>query len=168
MTAEPASFQASGGDTALGRKDVNAQTGRINSRLEGFRNLTPAERWEKVVAATGLSAEDAALLSSPGALPIETADGMIENVVGTFELPMGVAANFTVNGTDYIIPMAVEEPSIIAAASYMARIARDCGGFETSVTDPLMRAQVQLVGISDPYGARLRILAGKDEINSTI
>ncbi|MBG21288.1 MAG: hydroxymethylglutaryl-CoA reductase, degradative [Rhizobiales bacterium] len=164
MTAEPASFQASGGDTALGRKDVNAQTGRINSRLEGFRNLTPAERWEKVVAATGLSAEDAALLSSPGALPIETADGMIENVVGTFELPMGVAANFTVNGTDYIIPMAVEEPSIIAAASYMARIARDCGGFETSVTDPLMRAQVQLVGISDPYGARLRILAGKDEI----
>ena len=143
---------------------MKTQTGGINSRLEGFRNLTPAERWEKVVAATGLSAEDAALLSAPGGLPIETADGMIENVVGTFELPLGVAANFTVNGTDYIIPMAVEEPSIIAAASYMARIARDCGGFETSVTDPLMRAQVQLVGISDPYGARLRILSGKDEI----
>ena len=143
---------------------MKAQTGGINSRLEGFRNLTPAERWEKVIAATGLSAQDAALLSAPGALPIGTADGMIENVVGTFELPLGVAANFTVNGTDYIIPMAVEEPSIIAAASYMARIARDCGGFETSVTDPLMRAQVQLVGISDPYGARLRIISGKDEI----
>lgn len=143
---------------------MKAQSGVANSRLEGFRNLTPAERWRKVVEAVGLGEEDAALLQSPGALPVETADGMIENVIGTFELPMGVAANFTINGCDYIIPMAVEEPSIIAAASFMARIVRDCGGFETSVTEPLMRAQVQIVGLSDPYGARLKILSERQRI----
>ena len=143
---------------------MKAQSGVANSRLEGLRNLTPSERWRKVVEAVGLGEEDTALLRSPGALPIETADGMIENVIGTFELPMGVAANFTVNGRDYIIPMAVEEPSIVAAASFMARIVRGCGGFETSVTDPLMRAQVQVVGLSDPYGARLKILSERKSI----
>ncbi|WP_425287440.1 hydroxymethylglutaryl-CoA reductase, degradative [Paramesorhizobium deserti] len=143
---------------------VKAQSGVANSRLEGFRNLTPQQRWRKVVEATGLGEDEAALLAEPGALPVETADGMIENVVGTFELPLGVAANFTVNGRDYIIPMAVEEPSIIAAASFMARIVRGCGGFETSVTPPLMRAQVQIVGLSDPHGARLKILAERDRI----
>ncbi|MBP1849344.1 hydroxymethylglutaryl-CoA reductase [Rhizobium halophytocola] len=89
---------------------------------------------------------------------------MIENVVGTFELPMGVAANFTINGMDYIIPMVVEEPSIIAAASFMARIVRGCGGFMADVTEPLMRAQVQVVGLSDPYGARLKILSERTRI----
>ncbi|KXF75383.1 3-hydroxy-3-methylglutaryl-CoA reductase [Paramesorhizobium deserti] len=143
---------------------MKAQSGVANSRLEGFRNLTPQQRWRKVVEATGLGEDEAALLAEPGALPVETADGMIENVVGTFELPLGVAANFTVNGRDYIIPMAVEEPSIIAAASFMARIVRGCGGFETSVTPPLMRAQVQIVGLSDPHGARLKILAERDRI----
>ncbi|MGV8938718.1 MAG: hydroxymethylglutaryl-CoA reductase, degradative [Allorhizobium sp.] len=143
---------------------VKTQSGVANSRLEGFRNLTPQERWKKVVEAVGLGEEDAGLLASAGALPIETADGMIENVIGTFELPMGVAANFTVNGIDYIIPMVVEEPSVVAAASFMARIVRDCGGFEASVTEPLMRAQVQLVGITDPYGARLKILSSRDRI----
>ncbi|MCO5733225.1 hydroxymethylglutaryl-CoA reductase, degradative [Rhizobium sp. SSA_523] len=143
---------------------MTVQSGVENSRLEGFRSLTPQQRWQKVVEAANLSAEEAALLAKPGALPIETADGMIENVIGTFELPMGVAANFTINGRDYIIPMAVEEPSIVAAASFMARIVRSCGGFETSVTDPLMRAQVQLVGLSDPYGARLKILSARERI----
>lgn len=143
---------------------MKTQSGVANSRLEGFRNLTPSERWKKVVEAVGLGEEDAGLLASAGALPIETADGMIENVIGTFELPMGVAANFTVNGIDYIIPMVVEEPSVVAAASFMARIVRDCGGFEASVTEPLMRAQVQLVGLSDPYGARLKILSNRGRI----
>jgi len=140
---------------------VKVHSGVESSRLGGFRNLTPAERLQKVAKATGLSEQDSALLASPGALRLETADGMIENVIGTFELPIGVAANFTLNGRDYIIPMVVEEPSVVAAASYMARIARDCGGFETSVSEPLMRAQVQIVGLSDPHGARLKILAEK-------
>ncbi|WP_394802006.1 hydroxymethylglutaryl-CoA reductase, degradative [Rhizobium halophilum] len=143
---------------------VKRQSGVANSRLEGLRNLTPAQRWERVVDATGLSAQDAALLSAPGALSLATADGMIENVVGTFELPLGIAANFIVNGHDYLVPMAVEEPSVVAAASFMARIVRDCGGFETSVTAPLMRAQVQIVGVSDPYGARLKLLAKRERI----
>ncbi|WP_208980181.1 hydroxymethylglutaryl-CoA reductase, degradative [Roseibium suaedae] len=143
---------------------VKAQSGVANSRLEGFRNLTPQQRWQKVVEAVDLDDADAALLAQPGALPLATADGMIENVVGTFELPLGVAANFTINGNDYIIPMAVEEPSVVAAASFMARIVRDCGGFQTSVTDPLMRAQVQIIGLSDPYGARLKILSERARI----
>ncbi|KJS19135.1 MAG: 3-hydroxy-3-methylglutaryl-CoA reductase [Hoeflea sp. BRH_c9] len=145
----------------MGGIEVKVHSGVESSRLGGFRNLTPAERLQKVAKATGLSEQDSALLASPGALRLETADGMIENVIGTFELPIGVAANFTLNGRDYIIPMVVEEPSVVAAASYMARIARDCGGFETSVSEPLMRAQVQIVGLSDPHGARLKILAEK-------
>ncbi|WP_440412894.1 hydroxymethylglutaryl-CoA reductase, degradative [Neorhizobium petrolearium] len=146
---------------------VKAQSGVANSRLEGIRNLTPQQRWQRVVEAAGLSDDDAALLKEPSALPLATADGMIENVVGTFELPLGIAVNFTINGCDYIIPMAVEEPSVVAAASFMARIVRGCGGFEASVTDPLMRAQVQVIGLSDPYGARLKILSERARIIAT-
>ena len=92
------------------------------------------------------------------------ANGMIENVVGKFELPLGIATNFIINGRDYLIPMAVEEPSVVAAASYMARIARGCGGFVTSSSVPVMRAQVQVLSLSDPHGARARLLSAKNEI----
>jgi hydroxymethylglutaryl-CoA reductase len=105
-----------------------------------------------------------ALLAQPGALSVERANGMVENVIGTFELPLGVAGNFTVNGRDYLVPMAVEEPSVVAAASFMAKLAREGGGFEASSTGPLMRAQVQVIGITDPYGARLALLRARDEI----
>ncbi|AJP58900.1 hydroxymethylglutaryl-CoA reductase, degradative [Pandoraea vervacti] len=136
----------------------------VDSRLPNFRALTPAQRWAHVATACNLSDDERALLTQAGALPTALADGMIENVVGTFELPMGVAGNFRVNGRDVLIPLAVEEPSIIAAASYMAKLAREDGGFETSSTLPLMRAQVQIVGISDPYGARLALFKARDEI----
>lgn len=136
----------------------------VNSRIENYRNMTPAERLDALVQAAGLTAADRELLAAPGALPVERANGMIENVVGTFELPFAIATNFQINGRDYLIPMAVEEPSIVAAAAYMARIARACGGFETSSTLPIMRAQVQVIGLSDPHGARLQILAARDEI----
>jgi hydroxymethylglutaryl-CoA reductase len=89
---------------------------------------------------------------------------MVENVIGTFELPLGVAGNFTVNGRDYLVPMAVEEPSVVAAASFMAKLAREGGGFEASSTGPLMRAQVQVIGITDPHGARLALLRARDQI----
>ncbi len=148
---------------------MSADTSRrnaVNSRLENYRNLEPAERVAILAGAVGLTDDERALLSSPGALPLNRANGMIENVVGTFELPFGVATNFQVNGRDYLVPMAVEEPSVVAAASYMARIARGCGGFETSSTLPIMRAQVQIVGLTDPYGARMRLLAARDEIVS--
>jgi hydroxymethylglutaryl-CoA reductase len=103
-------------------------------------------------------------LAGPGALSLETANGMIENVIGTFQLPMAVAGYFQINGKDVIVPMVVEEPSIVAAASFMAKLARVGGGFHTSSTGPLMRAQVQVVGISDPHGARLAILQRKNEL----
>ncbi len=135
-----------------------------SSRLEGFRDLEPEDRLAKVVASAGLGEAAHAALRGAGALPLDLANGMIENVIGRFDLPLGVATNFTINGRDYLIPMAVEEPSIVAGASYMARIARDCGGFQTSSSAPIMRAQVQVLGLKDPFGARARVLAAKPEI----
>ncbi|MEL7230560.1 MAG: 3-hydroxy-3-methylglutaryl-CoA reductase, partial [Pseudomonadota bacterium] len=131
---------------------------QISSRIEGMRSLTPAHRLKAVAEATGLNGDDQRLLAGESALPLQTGDGMIENVVGKFELPLGVATNFTVNGKDYLVPMAVEEPSVVAAASYMARIARGCGGFYASSTAPIMRAQIQVLGLKDPDSARLRLL----------
>lgn len=136
----------------------------IDSTLPNFRALSPAERLAHIAAKMELTEADQALLTKPGALPLATADGMIENVIGTFELPLGVAGNFQINGKDVLVPMAVEEPSVIAAASYMAKLARVAGGFQTSSSGPIMRAQVQLVGVTDPYGARQAILQHRDEI----
>ncbi|MGF6573504.1 3-hydroxy-3-methylglutaryl-coenzyme A reductase [Paraburkholderia fungorum] len=136
----------------------------IDSALPNFRALSPSERWTHVAKAVGLDDAQYAQLAKPGALPVEIADGMIENVIGTFELPMAVAGYFQINGKDVIVPMAVEEPSIVAAASFMAKLAREAGGFRTSSTGPLMRAQVQILGVSDPYGARLSLLKHKEEL----
>ncbi|MCJ8140032.1 hydroxymethylglutaryl-CoA reductase, degradative [Falsirhodobacter halotolerans] len=135
----------------------------VNSRLENMRNLDPAGRLDRVAEAVSLDANGKSMFGGD-ALPVDLANGMIENVVGTFQLPLGVATNFTVNDRDYLVPMAVEEPSVVAAASFMARIVRGCGGFQTSSTLPIMRAQVQILGIPDPHGARLKILQAKDQI----
>lgn len=135
-----------------------------DSRLPHMRSMTPLERLRRVSEAAGLSADEQQLLAQAGALPLDVADGMIENVVGTFELPLGVASNFLVNGRNVLVPMAVEEPSVVAAASFMAKLARDSGGFFTSSTAPLMRAQIQIVGMTDPYGVRQIVLEHKAEI----
>ncbi|MGJ7612902.1 MULTISPECIES: hydroxymethylglutaryl-CoA reductase, degradative [unclassified Variovorax] len=135
-----------------------------DSRIPNFRALTPAQRLAHIARAASLNGEEVALLAAPGALGLERANGMVENVIGTFELPLGVAGNFLVNGREYLVPMAVEEPSVVAAASFMAKLAREGGGFETSSTGPLMRAQVQVIGLGDPYGARLALLRARDEI----
>jgi hydroxymethylglutaryl-CoA reductase len=135
----------------------------INSRLEGLRSLAPDERLDRVAQAVSLSTDDRQVFER-GGLPLTIANGMIENVFGTFELPVGIATNFTVNGRDYLIPMVVEEPSVVAAASYMARIARAHGGFQTSSSAPVMRAQIQVLGIGDPHGARARLLKEQDRI----
>ena len=136
----------------------------VDSRIPNFRALTPAQRFEHIARATGLSEADAALLASPGALSVERANGMIENVIGTFELPFAIGGYFQVNGRDVLVPMAVEEPSIVAAASFMAKLVRECGGFETSSSGPLMRAQVQVLGLGDPYGARQALLKHREQI----
>ena len=143
--------------------NVGERPGSINSRLENLRNLAPAERLRRVADATSLGDAERAAFGA-GTLPIALANGMIENVIGTFELPVGIATNFTVNGRDYLIPMAIEEPSVVAAASYMARIVRKCGGFRTSSTAPIMRAQVQVLGVADVHGARARLLGEREAI----
>ncbi|MBL4751248.1 MAG: hydroxymethylglutaryl-CoA reductase, degradative [Amylibacter sp.] len=128
-----------------------------SSRIKGFRNLTPEAR----LATLGHVVAD---LSGNNTLPLALADGMIENVVGKFELPLGVATNFTINNKDYLIPMAVEEPSVVAAASYMAKIVRGCGGFTATSTAPIMRAQVQILGAADPEAAKQQLMAAKGDI----
>lgn len=141
------------------------QTGSdINSRIENMRSMSPDDRRKAVCQEAGLSEQDDAALAGNDTLPMTIANGMIENVIGKFELPLGVATNFQVNGKDYLVPMAVEEPSVIAAASYMAKIARECGGFQADSTTPIMRAQVQILNVTDPYGARQRLLSAREEL----
>ncbi|RAP40969.1 hydroxymethylglutaryl-CoA reductase, degradative [Rhodovulum viride] len=136
----------------------------VRSRIEGLRDSEPADRRAAVAAAAGLDGAAMEALSDATALPLSVANGMIENVIGTFELPLGVATNFVVNGREYLVPMAVEEPSVVAAASYMAKLARAGGGFTVSSTAPIMRAQIQIVGLGDPFGARAALLAHRDEL----
>ncbi len=139
--------------------------GTKNSRLQGFYQLNPFERLQVVKSFDGLCDEDLRILhGGQGILSIERADKMIENVIGTYNLPLGVATNFRINGHDHLIPMVVEEPSIVAGASYAAKMIRDGGGFETSSTEPLMIGQVQIVGVAAPHNARHDILSHKDEL----
>lgn len=139
-------------------------TDHMNSRIENMRNMDPSARRAAVCDAARLSEDDRVILAGESVLSVSTANGMIENVIGKFELPLGVATNFTVNGKDYLVPMAVEEPSVVAAASYMAKIARDNGGFLASASLPLMRAQIQVVGLTDPEGAKHRLHEQRDTL----
>ncbi|MEM0216212.1 MAG: hydroxymethylglutaryl-CoA reductase, degradative [Candidatus Bathyarchaeia archaeon] len=134
------------------------------SLFPGFYKLSPSERLQFVKEFAGLTEEETALIQNTGSLPLDLADRMIENVIGAIPIPLGVAVNFLINNRDYIIPMAIEEPSVVAAASYAAKMARQGGGFHTSSTPPIMIGQVQTVKIRDPYGAKMRILEVKDEI----
>src|SRR5215470_7169356 len=136
-----------------------------NSRLGGFYQLNPFERMQVVRSFDGLREEDLRQLhGGTGALTVERADKMIENVVGTFNLPLGIATNFQINGHDVLIPMVVEEPSIVAGASYAAKLVREGGGFQASSTAPIMIGQIQLVDIADAGRARYDILARREEI----
>ncbi len=136
----------------------------VNSRIPGLKNLTIEQRRETVVRNSPLSTEDLTAWDPATGLTLDAADHMVENVVGVLGIPLGFAANFTINGRDVLVPMATEEPSVIAAASNAARIARASGGFFTSSTAPLMRAQIQLVDVADPAAARVRILEARDEL----
>lgn len=142
------------------------QPKRVNSRIESLRNLEPEGRLDVLAQAVGLDGETREILAGRDVLPMPLANGMIENVIGKFELPLAVATNFTINGRDYLVPMAVEEPSVVAAASYMAKIARGCGGFHTSSDPAVMRAQIQVLDLTDPHGARHRLLAAEEELKS--
>ena len=132
--------------------------------LLNIRNLSPQKRLEAISEVFEGKTELLHSLVGDGALPLTVADGMIENVIGRFELPLGIATNFQINGKDYLIPMAVEEPSVVAAASYMAKLARSSGGFEAYSDRPIMRAQIQIMGIQDLHTAKERILKHKSEL----
>jgi hydroxymethylglutaryl-CoA reductase len=99
-------------------------------------------------------------LKEPG-LPAQQADQMIENVVGTYALPLGIAPNFVINGREILVPMVIEEPSVVAAASFMAKIVRDAGGFETCSSEPVMIGQMQVLEVADPWAARFDLLTHK-------
>ncbi|MGW6333085.1 hydroxymethylglutaryl-CoA reductase, degradative [Nocardia rhamnosiphila] len=135
-----------------------------NSRISGFKDATVEERRDIVAGRTGVSVDDLAVFDPASGLDVEAAGHMVENVIGTLGVPVGIATNFTVNGRDRLVPMATEEPSVIAAASNAARMARVHGGFHTSHTGPVMQAQIQLVDVADPAAARLRILESAAEI----
>ena len=137
-----------------------------SSRIGGFHKLSVAQRIERVAQFAGLAEEDQAQLSQTGNLPVETADHMIENFVGTMNIPMGVATNLRIDGRDRLVPMATEESSVVAAVCNAARQCYDAGGFVTSMSGTQMIAQIQLSGVSDPQHARVRILERREEIRS--
>src|SRR5207245_5453637 len=136
------------------------------SEISGFYKKSAEERWKAVRDFGTLSEEEVRTIGNTGALKFDQVDRMIENVVGTMSIPLGVAVNFRINERDYLIPMALEEPSVVAAASNAARMARERGGFSASTSGPIMIGQIQLVGVSDPHGARMTILHHRDEILS--
>jgi len=134
------------------------------SEISGFYKFSPKERIQIVKEFAELTDDEVKLLQSTGSLELDLADRMIENVVGAIPIPLGIAVNFLINRKDYLIPMAIEEPSVVAAASYAAKMARVKGGFFTSSTDPIMIGQIQTVDVQDPHWAKMAILTAKQEI----
>jgi len=134
------------------------------SRIPGFYKLSIEERLRRVAEFAELTEEEVELLKKVGNLDLEIGDRMIENVIGAMAYPFAVAVNFLINGRDYMIPMVLEEPSVVAAASNAARVMRKDGGIKTSSTGPIMIGQVQVVGVEDPYYKKQLVLDEKEEI----
>jgi hydroxymethylglutaryl-CoA reductase len=137
------------------------------SRISGFHKLGVPERIDQTLAFAGLQDGDLkSMFLDTGNLPAELADRLIENAVGTMNIPVGVATNLLIDGKDYLVPMATEESSVVAAVCNAARQCYDSGGFITSMSGTRMIAQVQLVDVSDPGSARLAILEHAEEIRA--
>lgn len=134
-----------------------------SSRLPGLYKLSLAERTACIARWAGLTAEEEALLLEQG-LRAEQANQMIENGIGTHALPLGVAANFLINGRNYLIPMAVEEPSVVAAVSHAAKLVRAGGGFQAESTPPVMIGQIQLLDLPDLEAAVEAVQANKQAL----
>lgn len=135
-----------------------------DSRLSGFYKLSVEDRRNKVAQLSGLSPEEIDALASHGELSEAAADRMIENVIGTMSLPVGVATNFVIDGKPYLIPFCVEESSIVAAASNMAKRCLVNGGFRTNNDDPVMIAQIQVLDLPDVEEAAEAVLTAKYEL----
>jgi len=142
-----------------------------HSRISGFYNMTLDERRTQLADALSspsgppLTAEDLSAWTTGGLSP-EAADHMIENVIGLHSLPLGIALNFEVNGRDVLVPMAIEEPSVVAGASFMAKLARAGGGFTATTTDPLMIGQMQVINVANLHEAKLKLYEHKAELLS--
>jgi len=129
-----------------------------------FYNMSLEARHAWLQETQNLDAQTISVLSGVNGLKIEQADHMIENVIGVFSLPLGIAHNFIVNGREVLIPMVLEEPSVVASASYMAKLARFSGGFFAHTTAPEMIAQIQVIELDEVHSARLKILEAKNEL----
>jgi hydroxymethylglutaryl-CoA reductase len=136
----------------------------LSSRLAKFHTLTFDQRLEKIVQIAGLEKEAKAALRGDGGLTLERADYIIENVVGVFGLPLGIATNFVVNGRQVLVPMVVEEPSVLAGASYMAKLTRAEGGFNAETTESEMIGQIQVLDVPDMEKARHQLQEHKNEL----
>jgi len=135
-----------------------------SSTISGFYKLTPRERLAIIRDLASLTDEEVRLLENTGSLPMDAADHMVENVIGVFPEPLGIGVNFQINQKDYLIPMATEEPSVIAGASYAARMVRDGGGFHTSSTAPIMIGQIQVVKLENAAEAKQKVLNAKADV----
>lgn len=135
-----------------------------NSRIPGFYKKTIDERLSLVKDLVGLTDEEVETLKAWGNLEPKIADAMIENVIGSMSYPFAVATNFRINGKDYLVPMVIEESSVVAAASNAARVMRRDGGIKATTTGPVMISQIQLVNIKAPYYAKMKIIEHKQEI----
>ena len=129
-----------------------------------FYNMSLEERHAWLQETQNLDPQTISVLSGVNGLKIDQADHMIENVIGTFSLPLGIAHNFIVNGREVLIPMVLEEPSVVASASYMAKLARSSGGFFAHTTAPEMIAQIQVIDLDEVHSARLKILESKQDL----
>ena len=135
-----------------------------SSRFEGFYKLPLEKRREALKEFASLTDEEMEALANTGGLPAEVADHMIENVVGGYTYPLGIAMNFRINGKDYLVPFALEEPSVVAAASNAAKMARVKGGFTVTNTGPVMIGQIQVVNVPKLDAAKAKVLARKDDL----
>ncbi len=135
-----------------------------SSELSGFYRLPVATRRKAVQEWAGLTDSEVAAYEFPPGVDPGIFDRMIENVIGSYALPLGIATHFRINGRDYLIPMAIEEPSVVAAASNAAKVARAGGGFSARTTAPVMIGQIQLLDVPDPAAGRLRILSARDQL----
>ena len=134
-----------------------------NSRISGFYNMTVEERRARLGDGSAL-APDQLLPFITGGLSPDAADHMIENVIGLHSLPLGIALNFQVNGRDVLVPMTIEEPSVVAGASFMAKLARAGGGFTATTTEPLMIGQMQVIKAENLEEAKLKLYEHKAEL----
>lgn len=135
-----------------------------SSNISGFYKLSVDERIDIVKGFCDLSTEDIELLNDSEVLNMEKTDRMVENVIGRMQIPLGIGVNFLINGKDYLIPMATEEPSVIAAASHAAKLTRPKGGIFTSNSGPVMIAQIQVVEVKDPFNIKNVLYENKSKI----